>query len=47
MVREVYGYIGHKCVGNQTFLALMLLEQHVSHLLRPLYNQRCVGKENR
>lgn len=32
--------------GNQALPALLLLEEHVAHLLRPLYNQRCIGKEN-
>jgi len=46
MGRGEYGDTGHKSVGNQALQDLLLLEQFVDHLLRPLYSQRCMGKEN-
>lgn len=45
MGRGEHGDTEHKSVGNQAFLAPLLLEQRVVHLLRLLYSQSCMGKK--
>lgn len=48
MDRGECGGTGHKSIGTEALLALLLLlEQRVARLLRLLCNQRCMEKENR
>lgn len=47
MSRGDYGGTGHKSIGIEALLALLLLEQRAARLLRLLCNQRCMEKENR